>query len=87
MCAYVSLKQPGPGEGFATQLTHAGQCVCTDVHLQRAQADILLVAVLAAEVFLTRPLALELSVLGQAREGEICFTTVKTLKVLLNVAL
>lgn len=87
MCAYVSLKQPGPGEGFPTQLTHTGQCMCADVHLQSAEAHILLVAVLAGEVFLTRPLTLELSVFGQAREGEIGFMTVKTLKVLLDVAL
>lgn len=61
--------------------------MCADMHLQSAETHILLVAVLAAEVFLTRPLALQLSVFGQAGEGEIGFMAVKTLKVLLDVAL
>ena len=62
----MSLKQPGPGEGLATEFTHTGQCVCPDVHLECSQADVLLLTVLTAEVLFSAPLTLELLVFGQA---------------------
>lgn len=61
----VSLEQPGPGEGLATDGTNAGQRVCADVHFEGAQAGILLVAVLAGEAALSLQMAVQLPVPGQ----------------------
>lgn len=47
--ADVALQQPGPGEGLSAGRANAGQRVASDVHLQRAQAQVLLVAVFAVE--------------------------------------
>lgn len=58
----------------------------SDVHLECSQADILLLTVLAAEVLLIAPLALELLWFGQAQEVEVLIMTVQTLKALLTAA-
>lgn len=79
MRPYVSLEQPGSGERLAAEVTHAGQRVRPDVHLERAQADVLLLAVLAAEVLLAAPLALELLVFCQAKDAQVLIVTVQTL--------
>lgn len=86
VCSYMSLKQPGSGERFATEFTHTGQCVRPDVHLESSQADILLLAVFTVEELLTAPLTLELLVFGQAREAQVLFMTVQTLEALLPAA-
>lgn len=83
MCPYVSLKQPRSGERFAAEFTHTGQRVRPDVHLQRSQADVLLLTVLTAEGLLVAPLALELLVFGQAREAQVLFMTVQALEALM----
>lgn len=85
MCSYVSLKQPGPGEGLPTEFTHTGKCVRPDVHLQCSQADVLLLAVLAVEVLLGAPLTPELLALCQTRETQVLIMTVQTLKPLAAV--
>lgn len=64
--AYVSLQQPGSGEGLAAEFAHAGQRVRPDVHLQRSQADVLLLAVLAAEGLPRLRVAVQLLVLEQS---------------------
>lgn len=80
MCSYVSLKQPGPGEGLPTEFTHTGKCVRPDVHLQCSQADVLLLAVLAVEVLLATPLTAELPAFGQTHETQVLIIIVQTLK-------
>lgn len=50
--ADVALQQPGPGEGLSAGRANAGQRVASDVHLQRAQAQVLLVAYLQLKAFL-----------------------------------
>ena len=65
----VALQQPGPGEGLAAHAALARQGVRPDVHLERAQGHVGLVAVLAAELLLDLRGAVELLVLGQPREG------------------
>lgn len=82
----MSLEQPGSGECLAAEFAHTGQCVCPDVHLERSQADVLLLTVLTAEVLLTAPLTLELLAFGQAREAQEVLTTVQTLQALLAAA-
>lgn len=47
--ADVAAQQPWPGESLSTGGAHAGQGVRADVHLQRAQAGVLLRAVFAEE--------------------------------------
>lgn len=47
--ADVALQQPGPGEGLSAGRADARQRVASDVHLQGAQAEVLLVAVFAVE--------------------------------------
>lgn len=84
MCANVSLEQPRPGEGLPTELADAGQCVCSDMHLQSSQTHVLLVTVLATEVLVTLPLTVQLPVLGQPREGEVGFVAVEAFKALLT---
>lgn len=86
VCAYVSLKQPGSGEGLATEFAHTGQRVSPDVHLERSQAGVFLLTVLTAEALLTAPLTVELFVFRQARVAQVLFMTVQTLKVLLAAA-
>lgn len=76
---YVSLKQPGSGECLATEVTHTGQRVCPDVHLECSQADVLLLTVLAAKVLLAAPLTLELLVFCQAKDAQVLIVTVQTL--------
>lgn len=83
VCSDMSLKQPGSRECLATEFTHTGQCVCSDVHLECSQADVLLLTVLAAEVLITAPPTLELLVFGQAREAQLLIKTVQTVKALL----
>lgn len=61
----MSLKQPGSGECLATEFTHTGQCVCSDVHLECSQAYVLLLTVLTTKILLATPLTLELLVFGQ----------------------
>ena len=58
--------------------------MCAYVHFQGAQAHILLVAILAAEELVTLPLAVQLPMLGQAREGEVGLVTVEALEALLT---
>lgn len=76
----MSLQQPGSGEGFAAHLTHTGQRVCPDVHLERSQAHVLLLTVLAAEVLLAAPLTAQRLVFGQAREAQVLIVTAGTLE-------
>lgn len=49
VCADVTSEQPRSGEGLSAGGAHAGQCVGADVHLQRAQAGVLLGTVFAVE--------------------------------------
>lgn len=64
----VSLEQPRPGERFPADFAHARQRVSPDVHFERSQAHVLLLAVLAAEGFprLVR-VAVQLLVLEESR--------------------
>lgn len=86
VCAYVSLEQPGPGEGLAAELTHTGQRVSPDVHLESPQAAVLFLTVLTAEALLVAPLTVELLVSRQARGAQALFTAVQALKVLTAAA-
>lgn len=61
----VALQQPGPGEGLAADGAEAGQRVCPDVHLEGAQAAVLLVAELAGETALGLQGAPQLPAPGQ----------------------
>lgn len=65
----VALKEPGPGERLATHFADAGQRVCPYVHLQGAEAHILLLAVLAAERLPGLSIAVQLLVLHQSGVG------------------
>lgn len=71
--ADVPLQEPRAREGFAAQHTLAGQGVGADVHLQRAQRDVHLLAVLAAEGLLGGGVlvggAVELLMLAEAGVG------------------
>lgn len=63
----VTLEQPRPGERLAAHVTLAGQRVRTDVHLQRAQTYVHLIAGFAREGLFRLALsgrAMELLVLG-----------------------
>ena len=50
--ADVTLKQPRSRERFSAQRAFTGQRVGADVHLEGAQGDVSLVAVLTAELLL-----------------------------------
>lgn len=63
--AHVALQQPGPGEGLAADGAGAGQRVGAQVHLEGAQAAVLLVAVSAGEAAACPRLAVQLPVPGQ----------------------
>lgn len=80
MGADVALEQPGSGEGLATHLADAGQCVGADVHLEGTQAGILLVAVPAGEGGPSRQGAVQLLVPGQACQRMIGPVTVDALE-------
>lgn len=75
VCADVSLQQPGPREGLAAQLADAGQGVCPYVHFERSQADVLLLAVLAAEGLTRVSVTVQLLVLEQARVRRVRLVT------------
>lgn len=78
----VSLQQPRPGESFATDLAHARQGMASDVHLEGSQADVFLLAVLAAERFPGLGVTVQLSVLGKARKGGIGFAALAAVEFL-----
>lgn len=61
----VALEQPGPGEGLAADGAEAGQRVRADVHLEGAQAAVLLVTELAGEAALGLQVAVQLLMPGQ----------------------
>lgn len=78
----VALEQPRPRERLAAEVALAGQRVRPDVHLQRAQADVHLLAVFARERLLRLALgggAVELLVFGQAGVRRVRFSAVRTL--------
>lgn len=77
MCANVSLQQPGPGKGLSAELTHTRQRVRADVHLQRPETHVLLVAVLAAEALLALPLTVDRPRAAQTREAQVRFLAVE----------
>lgn len=74
--ADVALKQPGPREGLSTGRADTRQRVASDVHLQSAQAEVLLVTIFAVEdlprlgVLGHREPGQLLGKLAQAREGD-----------------
>lgn len=70
----VSLQQPGPREGLAAQLALAGERVRADVHLERAQRRVVLLAVLARKGLARGRRAVELPVLGEAAVGGVAAT-------------
>jgi len=75
----VTLKQPRPGERLATRVTLAGQRVRSDVHFQRAQTDIYLLAEFAREGLLCLTLsgcAVKLLMLRQAGKCRVRFVAV-----------
>lgn len=80
MGADVALQQPGPGEGLSADLTGAGQRVGADVHLEGAQAGVLLVAVLAGEDAPRLQVAVQLPVPGQPGQGVVGFVAVEALE-------
>ena len=61
----VALEQPGPGEGLATDGAEAWQRVRADVHLEGAQAAVLLVTELAGKAALGLQVAVQLLMPGQ----------------------
>ena len=78
----VALQEPRPGEGLAAQEALAGQRVRADVHLQGAQRDVDLLAVLAAEGFLVGRLlgrAVQLLVLRQTAVGRVGLVAIRAL--------
>lgn len=78
----VTLKQPRSRERFAAHMALAGQRVRPDVHLQRAQTDVHLVAGLAREGLLRLALgggAVELLMLRQTGIRRIGFAAVGAL--------
>lgn len=78
----VTLEQPRPGKRLAAHCTLARQRVRSDVHLERAQTDVHLVAGLAREGLLRLALggrAVELPVLGQAGERGVGLAAVRAL--------
>lgn len=80
--ADVTLEQPRPGERLAAECTLARQRVRPDVHLQRPQADVHLVAGLAREGLLRLALggrAMELPMFGQAGERGVRLAAVRAL--------
>ena len=78
--ADVALQQPRPREGLAAEHALAGQRVRADVHLERAQRHVDLVAVLAAErLFGLVGGAVQFLVLGQAAIGRVRLVAVGAL--------
>ena len=75
----VPLEKPGAREPLGTHWTHARQAVTADVHLEGAQGDVHLVAVLAAERFLVGGGTVELLVLGQSTVSRVALVAVWTL--------
>lgn len=73
--ADVALEQPGPGEGLSAGRADTRQRVASDVHLQSAQAEVLLITIFAVEglpglgVLGHREPGQLLGKLTQAREG------------------
>ncbi len=64
--SHMALQQPRPAEALATDFALAGQGVRANVHLERAQRRVRLLAVLAREALGDLSTAVELLVLGQA---------------------
>lgn len=71
VCSHMSLKEPRARESLPTYRTLAWQRVSTNVHLERAQGRVTLVAKLAPEVLFNLRSAVELLVFGQSTEGGI----------------
>lgn len=84
VCANVSPQQPGSGEGLATGGTHTRQRVRPDVHLEGAQAGVLLGAVFAVEEGPSRGLSrrgklvVGRLVVGQRRQAGVALGAVQT---------
>lgn len=78
---YVSLEQPRPGERLAAHGAFAWQGVGPDMHLQRAEGDVDLLAVLATELLLRTFAcgAVELPVFRQAGKGGVTLPAIRTL--------
>lgn len=79
VCPDVTLEEPWSGEGLTAQKALAGQRVRPDVHLEGAQRNVDLFAVLAAKgLFVSRLLsgAVQLLVLGQTAVGRIGLVTI-----------
>lgn len=75
----VPLEEPRSGEGLSAKVTLAGQRVRADVHLECAQADVDLLAVLAGEGLLCLAFgrgAVELLVLREAGVGGVGLSAV-----------
>lgn len=78
----VALEEPWPGEGLPAEEALAGERVGPDVHLEGAQGDVDLLAVLAAEGLLVGGLlgsAVELLVLREAAVGGVGLVAVRAL--------
>lgn len=78
----VPLEKPGPGERFPAKMALAGQRVRSNVHFQRAQAHVHLLAVLARERLLRLALggrAMKLLVLRQPGIRGVRFAAVRAL--------
>lgn len=78
----VPLEEPGPGERFPAEMALARQRVRSDVHFQRAQAHVHLLAVFARERFLRLPFsrsAMKLLVFRQPGIGGVRFTAIRAL--------
>lgn len=78
----VPLEKPRPGERFPAEMALAGQRVRSNVHLQRAQAHVHLLAVFARERFFRLAFsgrAMKLLVLGQPGVGGVRFTAIRAL--------
>lgn len=65
----VSLEEPWSRERLPTQVAFARQSMSPNVHLEGTQRNVNFFAELANELLLVLTGAVELDVLGQAREG------------------
>ena len=79
MSAHVALQEPRSAETFAAYLALAWQRVSADVHLERSQRRVRLLAVFAREVFLNLSAAVELLVLGKAAKSGVALAAAITL--------
>lgn len=78
----VSLEQPRSGESFAAYLTNTRQRVSPDVHFERSEAHVLLLAVFTTEGFPRLGVAVQLLVLEQSGVRGVGLVTQTTLELL-----